>query len=168
MKTISLKILLPVSWISPSLLQIPLLPCNTMAQINQELGREQLCPPLPILVILCPISARQKTIAKYQWVITDTRSDRRGVLHFEPNKFRTYRQNHVLDFHPSFIFTLCSPCLQGSLAAIRFAISTPLVPLPIRLIKIKAYEGEEWQRRPKRTKQTSKSTLWHFCSLSRS
>lgn len=53
-------------------------------------------------------------------------------------------------------------------AATRFAISTPLVPLPIGLIKIKAYEGEVWRRRPKKMKQASKSTLSHFCSLSRS
>lgn len=118
-------------------------PCNTMAHMQgQELGRQRLYPSVPILETLCPISAKYKTIAKYQWVITHTWRERRGILQLECNKFHVFIDRTMYLVYLSFIFILCPPCLRGSLGCMCFAIATPrthLAYLPIRLIKIKVY-----------------------------
>lgn len=118
-------------------------PCNTMAQIQcKELGRQHLYPSLPILETLCPISAKYKTIAKYQWVITHTWSERRGILQLECNKFHVFIDRTMYLVYPSSSFFCALPASEGSLGCMCFAISTPLIHLahlPIRLIKIKVY-----------------------------
>lgn len=67
---------------------------------------------------------------------------------------------------PSCVFILSSPGLRGS--------GLPSSPSPHYLyislpdsLRRRCSRGD-WQHRPKQTKQASKSSLWHFCSLSRS